>query len=195
MLRNVDTGPTVTTAEELLPLVYEELRHLAAARMANESSGHTLQPTALVHEAWLRLTADGEDQNWKDRAYFFSAAAEAMRRILIDHARHKSRQKRGGDQQRLNIDNFDLSAAPADEKVLLIDGALEELERVHPERARVVLLKFFGGMTNKEAAEAIGISERSVNRHWLCARTWLFKRIEAGSPEFLAQSDRAKSQE
>ncbi|MGA2854454.1 MAG: ECF-type sigma factor, partial [Verrucomicrobiota bacterium] len=106
---------------------------------------------------------------------------EAMRQILIDHARRKSRVKHGGDQQRLNIDNFDLSAAPADENVLLINGALEELERVHPERARVVLLKFFGGMTNKETAETIGISERSVNRHWICARTWLFKQIESQS--------------
>lgn len=179
MLVNADTTTDITAAEELLPQVYEELRHLAAARMANESSGHTLQPTALVHEAWLRLIAGGGEQNWKDRAYFVSAAAEAMRRILIDHARRKSRLKHGGDQQRLQIDNFDLSAAPEDEKVLLINGALEELERVHPERARVVLLKFFGGMTNKETAETLGISERSVNRHWLCARTWLFKQIES----------------
>jgi len=179
MVMDADTTTDVTSAKELLPLVYEELRRLAAARMANESSGHTLQPTALVHEAWLRLVAGGAKQNWKDRAYFFSAAAEAMRRILIDHARRRSRIKHGGDHQRLNIDNFDLSAAPADEKVLLINEAMEELERVHPERARVVLLKFFGGMTNKETADTIGISERSVNRHWICARTWLFKEIES----------------
>jgi RNA polymerase sigma factor (TIGR02999 family) len=102
-----------------------------------------------------------------------------MRRILIDHARRKSRIKHGGDQQRLDIDNLDFSVAAPDENVLLINGALEELERVHPERALVVVLKFFGGMTNKQAAEAIGISERSVNRHWICARTWLFKRIQS----------------
>jgi RNA polymerase sigma factor (TIGR02999 family) len=179
MVLNATTTSEVTAAEQLLPQVYEELRRLATARMANESSGHTLQPTALVHEAWLRLVGDGEERNWKDRAYFFNAAAEAMRRILIDHARRKSRLKHGGDQQRLNIDNFDFSAAPEDEKLLLINGALKELECEDPERARVVLLKFFGGMTNKETAEAIGISERSVNRHWLCARTWLFKRIES----------------
>ena len=182
MVLDADTTTDVTAAEELLPLVYEELRHLAAARMANESSGHTLQPTALVHEVWLRLVAGGIERNWKDRAYFYNAAAEAMRRILIDHARRKSRLKHGGDQQRFNIDNFDLSAAPADERTLLINGALEELERAHPERARVVLLKFYGGMTNKETAETIGISERSVNRHWICARTWLFKRIESQAP-------------
>jgi RNA polymerase sigma factor (TIGR02999 family) len=175
---NADTSTDFAAAEELLPLVYQELRRLAAATMASESSGHTLQPTALVHEAWLRLMAGGGERNWKDRAYFFSAAAEAMRRILIDHARRKSRAKHGGQQQRLDLESLDLSAAPDDEKVLLVNTALEELEGVHPERARVVVLKFFGGMTNKQAAETIGISERSVNRHWLCARTWLFKKIE-----------------
>jgi RNA polymerase sigma factor (TIGR02999 family) len=178
MSPNATTRSDFTAAEELLPLVYEELHRLAVARMASEPSDHTLQPTALVHEAWLRLTADGGQRNWKDRAYFFSAAAEAMRRILIDHARRKSRAKHGGHQQRLDIDSLNLSATPEDEKVLLINAALEELEDVHPERARVVVLKFFGGMTNKQAAEVIGISERSVNRHWLCARTWLFKKIE-----------------
>jgi len=176
---NTDTATEVIAAEELLPRVYEELRRLAAARMAHERSGHTLQPTALVHEVWLRLIAGGGERNWKDQAYFFNAAAEAMRRVLIDHARRKSRLKHGGGQQRLDIDNFDLSAAGQDENVLLINEALEELERLNPERARVVVLKFFGGRTNKETAEAIGISERSVNRHWICARTWLFKRIQS----------------
>ena len=178
MILNAAEPGDAKAAEELLPLVYEELRRIAAAKMAHESSGHTLQPTALVHEAWLRLVGGGGERNWKDRAYFFSAAAEAMRRILIDHARRKSRLKHGGDYQRLYLDNLDLATAPEDEKVLLIDAALEELERAHPERARVVLLKFFGGMTNKETAEALGISERSVNRHWICARTWLFKQIK-----------------
>jgi len=175
---NNGTTAEAIAAEELMPLVYEELRRLAAARMAHERSGHTLQPTALVHEVWLRLTADGGERNWKDRAYFFSAAAEAMRRVLIDHARRKSRIKHGGDQQRLDIDNFEFSAEVPDENVLLINEALEELERLNPERALVVVLKFFGGMTNQQTAEAIGISERSVNRHWICARTWLFKKIQ-----------------
>jgi len=175
---NSDQTIGEVAAQELLPRVYEELRRLAAAKMAHERPGHTLQPTALVHEVWLRLSAGGAQRNWKDQAYFFSAAAEAMRRVLIDHARRKSRQKHGGDQQRIDIDDLDFSAVAPDENVLLINEALEELERAHPERALVVVLKFFGGRTNKEIAEAIGVSERSVNRHWVCARTWLFKRIQ-----------------
>lgn len=163
-------------SEELLPLVYSELRNLAAARMLRESAGHTLQPTALVHEAWLRMVGNG-GQSWKNRAYFFAAAAEAMRRILIEHARRKARLKHGGGQQRLNIEELDLAEAAPDEKNLLVDEALKELERTQPERARIVILKYFGGMTNKEVAEALGISERSVDRHWVCAKTWLYKKI------------------
>jgi len=163
-------------SDELLPLVYNELRNLATARMLRESAGHTLQPTALVHEAWLRMVGDGS-QAWKNRAYFFAAAAEAMRRILVEHARRKSRLKHGGGQQRLNIEEIDLAGTAPDDKNLLVDDALNELERVHPERARVVVMKYFGGMTNKEVAEALGIGERSVDRHWVCAKTWLFKKL------------------
>jgi RNA polymerase sigma factor (TIGR02999 family) len=166
------------TLEELLPLVYEELRRLAAARMALESSGHTLQPTALVHEAWIRLVGDG-DRTWKNRAYFFGAAAEAMRRILIESARRKSRLKHGGGQERLNIADLELADTTPDEKVLLINDALEQLEAEHPERARVVVLKYFGGLTNKEVAELLGVGERSVDRHWVCAKEWLFRRVRA----------------
>jgi RNA polymerase sigma factor (TIGR02999 family) len=166
------------TLEELLPLVYEELRKLAAARMAKESAGHTLQPTALVHEAWLRLVSDGE-RTWKNRAYFFGAAAEAMRRILIESARHKSRLKHGGGLERVNIADMELADTTPDEKVLLIDDALQQLEAEHPERARVVGLKYFGGMTNQEAAELLGVSERTVDRHWVCAKEWLFRRVRA----------------
>jgi RNA polymerase sigma factor (TIGR02999 family) len=162
--------------EELLPLVYQELRNLAVARMAHESAGHTLQPTALVHEAWLRLTGDRE-QNWKSRAYFFAAAAEAMRRILVEHARRKARLKHGGGQERLNIEELELAEVAPDDKILLVNDALEKLERSHPERARVVVLKFFGGMTNKEVAETLDIGERSVDRHWVCAKAWLFQDI------------------
>jgi RNA polymerase sigma factor (TIGR02999 family) len=165
-----------TALDDLLPLVYEELRNLAAARMALESAGHTLQPTALVHEAWLRLVSD-EEQTWQNRAYFFGAAAEAMRRILIEHARRKSRLKHGGGQERLNIEDLDLAATSPDEKILLVNDALQQLEAEHPERARIVVLKFFGGMTNKEVAETLGIGERSVDRHWVCAKTWLFRKI------------------
>src|ERR1700744_3473744 len=158
--------------EELLPLVYEELRHLAAARMSQESAGHTLQPTALVHEAWMRLVGAG-DRTWKNRAYFFAAAAEAMRRILIESARRKSRLKYGGGQERLNIADLELADTTPDEKVLLINEALEQLEAEHPERGRVVTLKYFGGLTNKEVAETLGIGERTVDRHWVCAKEWL----------------------
>jgi RNA polymerase sigma factor (TIGR02999 family) len=163
-------------SEKLLPLVYNELRNLATARMLRESSGHTLQPTALVHEAWLRMAGDGS-QSWKNRAYFFAAAAEAMRRILVEHARRKSRFKHGGGLQRLNVDELELAQVAPDEKILLVDDALDQLERIHPERARIVVLKYFGGMTNKQVAENLGIGERSVDRHWVCAKTWLYQKL------------------
>ena len=167
-------------SDKLLPLVYNELRNLAAARMVQENAGHTLQPTALVHEAWLRL-AGGANQNWKSRAYFFAAAAEAMRRILVEHARRKARLKHGGGQERLNIQDLDLAEAAPDEKILLVDEALEQLERSNPERARVVVLKFFGGMTNREVADTLGIGERSVDRHWVCAKAWLFQELQGSA--------------
>jgi RNA polymerase sigma factor (TIGR02999 family) len=163
-------------SEELLPLVYDELRRLAAARMAQEAAGQTLQPTALVHEAWLRLVGDG-DRTWQNRAHFFGAAAEAMRRILIENARRKSRLKRGGNRQRLNIDDLELAATTPDDKVLLIDEALEKLHVEDPEKARVVVLKFFGGLTNQEVAEGMGVNERTVERHWAYAKAWLFQTI------------------
>jgi RNA polymerase sigma factor (TIGR02999 family) len=165
-------------AEQLLPLVYEELRKLAVARMANEAAGHTLQPTALVHEAWLRLVGAGE-RNWVNQSFFFAAAAEAMRRILIENARRKARIKHGGGQERVNIEGLNLSEATPDEKILLVDDALKQMEKDNPERARVVLLKFFSGVGNKEVAQMMGISERTVGRHWLCAKDWLFRKIHA----------------
>jgi RNA polymerase sigma factor (TIGR02999 family) len=164
-------------AEQLLPLVYNELRNLASSRMLQESAGHTLQPTALVHEAWLRLVGDG-DKNWKSRAYFFAAAAEAMRRILVEHARRKARLKHGGGQERLNIEDLDLADSSPDDKILMVDEALEQLEHSNPERARVVVMKFFGGMTNQEVADTLGIGERSVDRHWVCAKAWLFQQLQ-----------------
>jgi RNA polymerase sigma factor (TIGR02999 family) len=163
---------------DLLPLVYEELRHLAAARMAQEASGQTLQATALVHEAWLRLVGDGE-RTWENRAHFFGAASEAMRRILIDRARRKARLKHGGGQERMNIENLEIADTSPEERVLLIEDALQQMEREHPERARVVVMKFFGGMTNKQVAQALGIGERSVDRHWMCAKSWLFRKIQS----------------
>lgn len=166
-------------SEQLLPLVYNELRKIAAARMAREAPGQTLQPTALVHEAWLRMIKD-EDQTWANRSFFFHAAAEAMRRILIENARRKSAVKHGGGQERLNIDDLELGAVLPDEKILMVNAALEQLEQVHPERAKIVVLKYFGGMTNEEVAKTLGIGERTVYRHWLWAKVWLFDKLSDG---------------
>ena len=148
--------------------------------MMQESAGHTLQPTALVHEAWLRLVGDGS-HDWKSRAYFFAAAAEAMRRILVEHARRKARLKHGGGQERLSLEHLELAGVAPDDKILLVDDALEHLERSNPERARIVVMKFFGGMTNKEVANTLGIGERSVDRHWVCAKAWLFQKLREAS--------------
>ena len=159
-------------SEELLPLVYAELRQLAMARMDQEAAGQTLQATALVHEAWLRMVGDG-DRTWQNRAHFFGAAAEAMRRILVENARRKSRLKRGGGQIRLDIEDLDLVAATPDDKVLLMDDALEQLRVEDPEKARIVVMKFFGGLTNQEVAENLDVTERTVERQWAYAKAWL----------------------
>jgi RNA polymerase sigma factor (TIGR02999 family) len=163
-------------SEQLLPLVYDKLRNLAAARMAQENSGQTLQPTALVHEAWLQLAGDGS-RSWQNRAHFFGAAADAMRRILIDKARRKSRLKHGGGQSRLDIDDLEIAATTPNEDALRIDEALEKLEQEDPEQARIVVLKFFGGLTNEEVAENLGLSERTVYRQWVCAKARLFRLV------------------
>jgi RNA polymerase sigma factor (TIGR02999 family) len=163
---------------ELLPLVYDELRRHATNRMARESAAQTLQPTALVHEAWLRLFNNGE-QCWQNRAHFFGAAAEAMRRILIEKARGRSRLKHGGEQVRVDIDQVDLAATMPEEKVLLIDDALARLQEQDSEKARVVVLKFYGGLTNQEVAESMGLTERTIERHWAYAKAWLFQSIRA----------------
>jgi RNA polymerase sigma factor (TIGR02999 family) len=176
MLQAVARGERQASSD-LLPLVYEELRRLATARMARESSGHTLQPTALVHEAWLRLVGDG-DRNWENRAHFFGAAAEAMRRILIENARRKSRLKRGGDQARVDIADVELATTTPDDKVLLIDEALEKLQTEDPDKAKIVVLKFFGGLTNQEVAQTLNVTERTVERQWAFAKAWLFRCIE-----------------
>jgi len=163
-------------SEKLLPLVYAELRRLAAARMAHELSGQTLQPTALVHEVWLRLVNDGE-RTWQNRAHFFGAAAEAMRRILIERARHKSRLKRGGGQARLNIEDLELAQTTPDDKILLVDEALALLKQEDPQLERLVLLKFFGGLSNVEIAETLRLAPRTLDREWAYARAWLFRYI------------------
>jgi RNA polymerase sigma factor (TIGR02999 family) len=163
-------------SEDLLPIVYEELRRMAAMRMAQEAAGQTLQPTALVHEAWLRLVGDG-NRSWANRAHFFGAAAEAMRRILIDSARRKSRLKRGGDHVRVELNELDLAVASPDDRVLLVDEALARLEQKNPELARIVTLKFFGGLTNEEVAELLQVNERTVRRQWTFAKAWLLDNI------------------
>jgi len=166
------------SSEELFGLVYEELRRLAAVRMAGEAAGQTLQPTALVHEAWLQLVGSGE-RSWQNRAHFFGAAADAMRRILIDKARRNARLKHGGSQARLNVDDLELAESSPDDNVLLINEALEKLAQDDPEQARIVVLKFFGGLTNLEVAETLGLSERSVDRHWACAKARIFSWIRS----------------
>lgn len=163
-------------SEDLLPMVYAELRQLATMRMAREAAGQTLQPTALVHEAWLRLVNEG-DRTWQNRAHFFRTAALAMRRILVDRARSKSSLKRGGGRERVNIEDVDLAASSTDDRVLLVDDAVTRLEAEDPESARVVALKFFGGLTNKEVAESLGVTERTVERQWAYARACLFQMI------------------
>lgn len=166
--------------ETLFPLVYEELRRMAAQRMAGEAAGHTLQPTALVHEAWLQLVGDGH-QSWENRRHFFGAAAEAMRRILIANARRKAVLKRGAGQVRVPMEDLEITATTSDEHVLLIHEALQWLEAEDPVMAQVVLLKFFGGLTHEEVAHSLGSSLRTINRQWFDAKIKLFRWIRAQS--------------
>ena len=161
-------------ASELLPLVYDELRKLAAARMANEAAGHTLQATALVHEAWLRLTEDNPDAHFANRAHFFAAAADAMRRILVDRARRKSAGKRGGGWERINLDQVEIAADADDDTLLLVDESLDKLAQEEPKAAEIVKLRFFAGLTLDEAGQLLGFTERTAKRHWAFARAWLY---------------------
>ena len=165
-------------ADELLPLVYDELRKRAAHKMASELPGQTLQPTALVHEAWLRLVGC-ENQRWENRTHFFSAAAEAMRRILIDNARRKRSLKHGAGAHRIDLDQVDVAVKADDETLLLINEALEKLAVEDPQSAALIKLRFFVGMTNEEAAQALGVSERTAKRYWTFARAWLYREISS----------------
>jgi RNA polymerase sigma factor (TIGR02999 family) len=161
-------------AEQLLPLVYDELRQLAAAKLAQEKPGQTLQATALVHEAYLRLVDAEEAQHWDNRGHFFVAAAEAMRRILVENARRKGRLRHGGGRRRVELDDdMARTGPPADDDLLALDDALRRLEAGQPEAAAVVKLRYFAGLTAEEAAAALGISLRTANRHWAFARAWL----------------------
>ncbi len=169
-------------AEELLPLVYEELRRLAASRMSNEAAGQTLQPTALVHEAWLRLVGN-ENQKWDNKGHFFAAAAEAMRRILIENARRKHALKRGVHLERVNLEDVETAILTDGETLLLVNEALEKLEQEDPEAAQLVKLRFFAGMTNEEAGQALGVSARTAKRYWTFARAWLFRELRPPTRE------------
>ncbi|MHC4680371.1 MAG: sigma-70 family RNA polymerase sigma factor [Planctomycetota bacterium] len=163
-------------ADELLPLVYEQLRRLAARKMSQEPLGQTLQATALVHEAYIRLVGS-EDQNWSGRTHFFAAAAEAMRRILIDNARRKQRLKRGGDQQRVALEDAQVAIEGPSEDVLALDEALTKLAIEDPIKADLVKLRYFAGLTVEQAAQMLGISKATADRYWSYARAWLFEEI------------------
>src|SRR5215813_10601579 len=167
-----------SAAEQLLPLVYDELRRLAAQRLAGEGPGHTLQPTGLVHEAYLKLVGPGPQPPWNGRGHFFAAAAEAMRRILVDHARRKHRARRGGGMTRVDLDNLDAieqAAAGRDvDELLALDEALAKLAAADPGKAELVRLRYFAGLTLEQAAEVLGISRATADRHWAFARAWLY---------------------
>jgi RNA polymerase sigma factor (TIGR02999 family) len=170
-------------AAELLPLVYDELRKLAAARMAGEKPGQTLQATALVHEAYLRLVGGGAPQDWNGRSHFFAAAAEAMRRILVDRGRRKQNLRQGGGRKRLELAEADVAAPGPDSDVLAVDEALGRFEKLDPTKAELIKLRYFAGLTIPEAAGVLGISRATADRHWAYARAWLhaeLKRAAAG---------------
>lgn len=166
-------------AEELLVLVYDELRRIAAAKMMHEAPGQTLQPTALVHEAWLRLVA-GKRPSFNDRAHFFRTAAEAMRRILIDRARRKQTVRHGGGYQRVDLDGFDPAAPNMDDQLFAVHEALGKMASEYPVQAELVKLRYFAGMTNEEAAEVLGVAVSTVKNYWAFSRAWLLNEIESG---------------
>ena len=181
ILRQIEDGEP-SASEELLPLVYSELRRLAASRLAKEKPGQTLQATALVHDAFLRLVDAKDQQKWNSRGHFFGAAAEAMRRILVENARRKARLKRGGDLARreLNASEFaapQVAAAEIKHDIIALDEALNALQEDEPEKYELVRLRFFAGLTNAQAAEALNISTSTADRYWAYARAWLYQKV------------------
>jgi len=176
MLAAIEGGDR-QAAEQLLVLVYDELRRLAASKLAHETPGQTLQPTALVHEAWLRLVGD-QNPSFKDRTHFFRASAEAMRRILIDRARRKKTQRHGGGYQRIDFEEFDLAAPSADDQLLAMNEALDKLALEHPVQAELVKLRYFAGLTNEEVSQVLGISLSTAKNYWTFSRAWLLNEIE-----------------
>jgi len=177
-ISNTTLQSEALAANELLSVVYQELRRLAAAKMSAESPDHTLQPTALVHEAWMRLSS-GEQRPWNDRGHFFAAAAEAMRRILVDNARRKRAKRHGGGQRRVDLSEAASAIAENDDTLLAVNDALEKPAELDPQKAELVKVRYFVGMTVPEAATALGISERSAKRYWAFARAWLHEEIKA----------------
>src|SRR4030095_8557369 len=167
-------------AEELLPLVYDELRKLASAKMAQEASGQTLQATALVHEAWVRLSGE-DDQHGTIRGHFFGAAAEAMRRILVERARKKARVRHGGGLEKVDWEHVTIATEDSDDTVLALHAALEKLAAAAPQKAEIVKLRYFTGLEHEEIAQALGISEPTVRRHWAYARSWLYAELKKKS--------------
>jgi RNA polymerase sigma factor (TIGR02999 family) len=183
ILKRTEQGDPMA-AEELLPLVYDELRKLATRKMAAESSAHTLQPTALVHEAWLRLSGGSGDNTFANRAHFFGAAAEAMRRILIERARRRMAAKRGGGAEHLDADEVEIAAPVVDDEALLrLDQALEKLATVNARKAELVKLRYFAGMNYEEASAALGIAVPTAKEWWAYARAWLAVEMRAEPPE------------
>src|SRR5436190_15487171 len=169
-------------AEQLLPIVYGELRRMAARRLAREQPGLTLQPTALVHEAYLRLVGQGRDLQWNGRGHFFAAAAEAMRRILVENARKKGRVRHGGGRRRVDLLDAEVAVAPSDdEQILLLDEALTRLAAARPQAAELVQLRFFSGLTIEEAATMLDLSPRTARRLWVFARAWLRREMESSA--------------
>jgi RNA polymerase sigma factor (TIGR02999 family) len=170
-------------ADQLLPLVYDELRRLAAQKLARESPGQTLQATALVHEAYLRLVDQDRTRRWDSRGHFFAAAAEAMRRILVERARRKRAEKHGGRHQRQDVDDVEIVAASPTEDLLALDEALTRLEAEDPSKADLVKLRYFAGLSIEDTARALGISSATAKRQWAYARAWLFRQIEGGGQQ------------
>jgi len=175
ILTDIEQG-NAKASEELLPIVYRELRRMAAHKMSAEPAGHTLQPTALVHEAWLKLV-DSPAQSWQNRAHFLGAAAEAMRRILIDRARRKGRQRRGSGAEHLDADEIEIASPAPDYQLLALNEALHRFALLEPHQAELVKLRYFVGLKIEEAAEVLGISEATAKRWWTYSRAWLFQEI------------------
>lgn len=180
LLRAASSGQR-RDVDALMNAIYDDLRRLAASQLGSERKDHTLQPTALVHEAYLKLI-DQRNTDWSDRVHFFAVASRVIRRILVDHARDRAAQKRGGGRERVALDDFDGTAATGAIDLVALDAALTELAELDPTQAKIVEMRYFGGLTIDEIADSLAIGKRSVDRHWATAKAWLLFRLEGGSP-------------